>query len=99
MITAHHSLATKEHAKDPRFRNFRRQIFHSSLSKILATLKPAMTTPEIVRFGDGHYRPVIYGLGPYIADYEEQALLTCIVRGWCPKYVLFFGISPSVSHS
>jgi hypothetical protein len=30
---------------------------------------------------------VIYGLGPYIADYPEQALLACIVQNWCPKYV------------
>ncbi|KAF9236807.1 hypothetical protein BU15DRAFT_88999 [Melanogaster broomeanus] len=29
----------------------------------------------------------IYGLGPYIADYEEQVLLSCIVHGWCPKYM------------
>jgi hypothetical protein len=47
-----------------------------------------MTTPEIVRFPDGHFRKVIYGLGPYIADYPEQALLACIVQGWCPKYVM-----------
>ncbi|KAG2126953.1 hypothetical protein DEU56DRAFT_872848 [Suillus clintonianus] len=46
---------------------------------------PAMTKPEVVRFGDGHYRRVIYGLGPYIADYEEQVLLACIVRSWCPR--------------
>ncbi|KAG1888937.1 uncharacterized protein F5891DRAFT_1131963 [Suillus fuscotomentosus] len=76
---------TKEHATEAVFRKFRRQLFHSSLSKILNTLKPGMTTPEVTRFGDGHYRRVIYGLGPYIADYEEQALLACIVRGWCPK--------------
>ncbi|KAG1802868.1 uncharacterized protein HD556DRAFT_1437932 [Suillus plorans] len=44
-----------------------------------------MTKPEVVRFGDGHYRRVIYGLGPYIADYEEQVLLACIVRSWCPR--------------
>ncbi|KAG2108411.1 uncharacterized protein F5147DRAFT_799705 [Suillus discolor] len=77
--------ATKEHADEPTFRNFRRQLFHSSLSKILSSLKPGMTTPEVARFGDGHYRRVVYGLGPYIADYEEQVLLTCIVRGRCPK--------------
>lgn len=46
-----------------------------------------MTKPEVVRFGDGHYRRVIYGLGPYIADYEEQVLLACIVRSWCPRYI------------
>ncbi|KAH7905578.1 hypothetical protein BJ138DRAFT_1118343 [Hygrophoropsis aurantiaca] len=76
---------TKEHASDEAFRRFRRQLFHCSLSKILGSLKPAMTKPEVARFGDGHYRKVIYGLGPYIADYEEQVLLACIVRNWCPK--------------
>ena len=46
-----------------------------------------MEKPEVVRYGDGHYRRTIYGLGPYIADYPEQVLLACIVQGWCPKYV------------
>ncbi|KAG2151076.1 uncharacterized protein EDB93DRAFT_1240140 [Suillus bovinus] len=76
---------TEEHAKDSKFRKFRRQLFHSSVAKILENLRPGMTTPEVVRFGDGHYRRVIYGLGPYIADYEEQVLLACIVRNWCPS--------------
>jgi hypothetical protein len=49
-----------------------------------------MVTPEVVRFLDGHFRKVIYGLGPYFADYPEQALLACIVQGWCPKYVLSY---------
>jgi len=44
-----------------------------------------MTKPEVAMFGDGYYRRVIYGLGPYIADYEEQVLLACIVRNWCCK--------------
>ncbi|KAG1745479.1 uncharacterized protein EDB91DRAFT_1236359 [Suillus paluster] len=47
--------------------------------------RPGMTKPEVVRFGDGHYRHVIYGLGLYIVDYEEQVLLACIVRFWCPR--------------
>ncbi|KAI9441589.1 hypothetical protein H4582DRAFT_2110402 [Lactarius indigo] len=33
----------------------------------------------------GHFRRVIYSIGPYIADYPEQALLACIVQGWCPR--------------
>ena len=45
-----------------------------------------MEKPEVVRYGDGHYRRTIYGLGPYIADYPEQVLLACIVQGWCPRY-------------
>lgn len=48
-----------------------------------------MTTPEVVRCSDGHFRRAIYGLGPFIADYPEQALLACIVQGWCPRYVSF----------
>jgi Plavaka transposase len=56
---------------------------------MLNSLKPGMATPEVIRFPDGHFRRVIYGLSPYIADYLEQALLECIVQGWCPKYVLF----------
>lgn len=47
-----------------------------------------MSVPEVVMFGDGHFRRVIYGLGPYIADYPEQVLLTCVVSGWCARYVL-----------
>jgi hypothetical protein len=45
-----------------------------------------MNTPEVVRYGDGHFRRTIYGLGPYIADYPEQVLLACIVQGWCARY-------------
>lgn len=82
-------LANYEYGNDVKLRKFRRQLLHSSLAKILESLKPGMTTPEVVRFPDGHFRRVIYGLGPYIADYPEQALLACIVQSWCPKYVLF----------
>ncbi|KAG1870863.1 hypothetical protein F4604DRAFT_1583573 [Suillus subluteus] len=67
---------------------FHCQLFHSSLLYILKSLKPGMTTPEVARFGDGHYHRIIYGLRPYIADYEEQVLLACIVRRWCAKCLL-----------
>ncbi|KAI9452139.1 hypothetical protein BJY52DRAFT_1205778 [Lactarius psammicola] len=68
---------------DASFRKFRHQLLHSSIAKILEPLKPSMTTLEVVRFLDYHFRRVIYKLGPYIADYPEQALLACIVQGWC----------------
>ena len=64
---------------------FRRQLFHCSLARILQSLQPGMTTPEVVRCPDGHFRRVIYGIGPYIADYLEQSLVSAIVQGWCPK--------------
>ena len=78
-------VAKKEYASDVDFRKFRHQLFHSSLAKILEPVKPGMTTPEMVCCPDSHYRRAIYGLGPYITDYPEQALLACIVQGWCPK--------------
>ena len=78
-------LADKEHESSAQFLQFRRQLFHSSLTHILMSLKPWMTTPRVTRCADGHWRWVIYGLGPYIADYPEQALLSCVVGGWCAK--------------
>ncbi|KZP04646.1 hypothetical protein FIBSPDRAFT_915040 [Athelia psychrophila] len=75
----------REFKDDPEFRKFRRQLFHSSIAQILQPLLPGMTVPELVRCPDGHFRCVVYGLGPYIADYPEQALLACIVQGWCPR--------------
>jgi hypothetical protein len=44
-----------------------------------------MIKPWVTQCADGHFRRVIYGLGPYIADYPEQALLACIVQGWCTR--------------
>ena len=64
--------------------------FFMSLNQILQALQPYMEKPEVVRYGDGHYRQTIYGLGPYIADYPEQVLLACIVQGWCPRYDCYF---------
>ncbi|KAG1775765.1 hypothetical protein EV702DRAFT_1180194 [Suillus placidus] len=75
----------KKNANDEVFQTFRRQLYHSLLSTILQSLKPVMTKYEVVRCRDGHFRHIIYGIGPYIADYEEQVVLGCIVRNWCPK--------------
>ncbi|KAG2156780.1 uncharacterized protein EDB93DRAFT_1246971 [Suillus bovinus] len=75
--------------KNAHFRKFKKQLLHSSLSQILRSFKTFMTVPEVVRFGDGHFRRVIYGLGPYIADYPEQVVLSCIVSNWCAKCLAF----------
>ncbi|KAJ7823138.1 hypothetical protein B0H14DRAFT_2370285 [Mycena olivaceomarginata] len=93
---AHHNAVTligflaipktdRENKDTVEFRTFRRNRFHGSLRHILQSLKPGMTTPEVALFADGHYRRVIYGLGPYIADYPEQVLLACVVQGWCAR--------------
>ncbi|KII89352.1 hypothetical protein PLICRDRAFT_109924 [Plicaturopsis crispa FD-325 SS-3] len=75
----------RKYDNDLAFRKFRRQLFHASVSAILQALKPGMTTAEVFRFPDGHFRRVIFGLGPYIADYPEQVLLAGVVQGWCPR--------------
>ncbi|KAG1816667.1 uncharacterized protein BJ212DRAFT_1446794 [Suillus subaureus] len=77
----------KTHSKDDLFRIFCRQLFHGSLSVILSSLKPVMTEYEVVCCGDRHFWHIIYSLGPYIADYEEQLVLSCIVKHWCPKCI------------
>lgn len=46
-----------------------------------------MTSPEIVKCPDGHFRQAIYGLGPYIADYPEQVLVAGVVNTWCARCV------------
>ncbi|KIK23783.1 hypothetical protein PISMIDRAFT_10595 [Pisolithus microcarpus 441] len=75
----------KEHASTDAFQQFHCQLFHASLTYILLDLKPGMTKPTIMQFGNGHYRCIVFGLSPYITDYEEQVLLVCIVQGWCVK--------------
>ncbi|KAJ3559530.1 hypothetical protein NP233_g11241 [Leucocoprinus birnbaumii] len=78
---------TQEYASKLDFRKFRRSLIHTSLERILASLRRHMLEPRLTRCGDGHYRWVIYGLGPYIADYPEQVLLACVVQNWCAKCI------------
>jgi hypothetical protein len=81
--------ADREHHDSKEFRQFRRNLFHGSIRAILQSLGPGMAAPEIIRFADGHFRRVIYELGPYIADYPEQVLCACIVQGWCSRFVIY----------
>ncbi|KAI0002867.1 hypothetical protein BJV74DRAFT_876312 [Russula compacta] len=84
---AGYTLTTCGEAKTALFCKFHCQLFHLSLSHILQVLKPYLDQWEVVQCSDGHYQQVVYGLGPYIADYEEQVLLACIVHNWCPRYL------------
>ncbi|KAH9907674.1 uncharacterized protein B0H18DRAFT_898122 [Fomitopsis serialis] len=74
----------KKHKNTAAFRTFKRQLYHASVSAVLDPLRPAMKTPEVVRCPDSHFRRAIYGVGPNLMDYPEQALAACIVEGWCP---------------
>ena len=82
------NIASKEHSDDPSFWKFCHQLFHTSLVRILTPLKAFMEIPDVTLFPDRYYHCVIYSIGPYIAGYLEQALLACIVQGWCAKWVI-----------
>ncbi|KAF8890543.1 hypothetical protein CPB84DRAFT_1816350 [Gymnopilus junonius] len=72
-------LKTERDQQDTaQFHKFRQQLFHASLTKILSLLKPWMTKPRVTCCSNGYYWRVIYGLGPYIADYPEQCLLASL---------------------
>jgi hypothetical protein len=73
--------------KPLKYQVFCRQMYHACLAQVFQLLKAGMTTPEVVRCPDGHLCHVIYGLGPYIADYPEQVWLAAIIKGWHLKYV------------
>ncbi|KAI0289302.1 hypothetical protein BC826DRAFT_1092819 [Russula brevipes] len=75
---------SRKHRKRADFQTFSRRLYHSSLTRIFSSLKPSMTMPEVARCPDGHFRHVIFSLGPYIADYQEQVWLAAIVQYWCP---------------
>jgi hypothetical protein len=77
--------ADEQHASSVQFCQFCHKLYHMSISLILEQLHPGETTPEVYCCPDMHYQCVIWGIGPYIADYPEQVLLSCIVQGWCAK--------------
>ena len=81
------SLADRKYDNDYAFRKFKRQLYHSLISAILESLREGMTAPVLRRCPDGHYRRVIYDIGPFIADYPKQVMLAGVVQGWCPRYV------------
>ncbi|GLB38138.1 hypothetical protein LshimejAT787_0500030 [Lyophyllum shimeji] len=76
---------SQKEQKSPLYQRFARQLYHACLARVFAPLKAGMTTPEVIRCPDGHFRRAIYSLGPYIADYPEQVVLAAIVQNWCPK--------------
>ncbi|KAF9779591.1 hypothetical protein BJ322DRAFT_1101760 [Thelephora terrestris] len=74
---------TREDTKCKLFRDFRRRLYHGSLTVMNDTLKPYMTTWDIVQCADYHFRRAIYGIGPHISDYPEQSVAAGIVYGCC----------------
>ncbi|KAI6100074.1 hypothetical protein EDD16DRAFT_1697264 [Pisolithus croceorrhizus] len=77
--------AAKKYTDDPAFQCFKKQLFHVAMSKILGSLKACMMVPWVMKCPDDHFHRVICGIGPYIADYLEQVLISGIVQNWCGR--------------
>ncbi|KAJ2913015.1 hypothetical protein MD484_g7397, partial [Candolleomyces efflorescens] len=75
----------RKYDNDAAFRKFKKELYHTSISRILQPLKAGMKVPVVQRCPDGHFRRVIYELAAFIADYPEQVALAGIVQGWCPR--------------
>ena len=73
---------------NPKFRAFKRKLYHTSVAAVLSSLHPGMKEPVIRRCPDGHFRCVIYDFISFIADYPEQVMLMGIAQGWCPKWAI-----------
>ncbi|KIK80513.1 hypothetical protein PAXRUDRAFT_15746 [Paxillus rubicundulus Ve08.2h10] len=52
-------------------------------------LLPFLAIPKDVVMSDRHFQRVIFGIGPYIADYPEQVLISGIVQNWCGRCIAF----------
>ena len=80
------ALGARKDTDTEEFRSFKRTLTHDAIANILLPIKPFTTTPDIVRCADQHFRRVLYGLGPHISDYPEQAMVSWILMNWCPTY-------------
>ncbi|KAG8771009.1 hypothetical protein FRC12_003914 [Ceratobasidium sp. 428] len=60
------------------------QLFHAGLESILEPLKTFSRTGFTVMCADGGVRRVFPILAAYIADFPEQALITCVRESCCP---------------
>ncbi|KAF9228553.1 hypothetical protein BS17DRAFT_763336 [Gyrodon lividus] len=81
--------AAKKYMDNPLFRRFKKQQFHAAMTRILTSLKAGMMTPQLMKCPDHHLCRIIFGIGPYIADYPEQVLISGIVQNWCRRCLAF----------
>ncbi|KAI5987021.1 hypothetical protein EDD15DRAFT_2372740 [Pisolithus albus] len=79
----------KKYTDNPMFRRFKKQLFHSAMTRIISSLKDGMTAPQLMKCPDRHFRRIVFGIGPYIADYPEQVLISGIVQNWCGRCLAF----------
>ena len=91
------SIYEKTYKDDPAFCKFQCQLMHSPIAKMLESLKPGMTTPEVVHCGDGHFHWTVARLGPYIGDYPKQMVLAPYSSQAQPPAQMIQIVQPSVA--
>jgi hypothetical protein len=79
---SHKLTGARKDTDNKNFRDFRRQLFHGSLTVIHKPLERFMHDWDVIWCSDHHFRRAIYGLGPYIADYPEQTAAAGTVYNW-----------------
>ncbi|KAF8870197.1 hypothetical protein BD779DRAFT_1614206 [Infundibulicybe gibba] len=74
-------------------------------TSIFQGLKPNMTTPVVRQCPDGHFRRIIFGFGPFIADYPEQVMLAGMFKAGVrtftndfPRANIYGLLSPDILH-
>ncbi|KAF8256689.1 hypothetical protein EI94DRAFT_1774920 [Lactarius quietus] len=67
---------SKRQRKQPEYQIFVHQLFHTCLGLIFVPLKPYMTMPRVMKCPDGHFRHIIFGVGPYIAARTDLLIKT-----------------------
>lgn len=86
---SHEVIGAQKDTDNENFRDFRRRLFHGSITMIHKPLEPFMHEWDVIQCSDHHFRRAIYGIGPHIADYPEQTAAAGIVYGWCVMLVYF----------
>ncbi|KAF8264342.1 hypothetical protein EI94DRAFT_1772698 [Lactarius quietus] len=63
-------------------------VYHSCMQKILAPITACSETGVAMLSGDGIWHRCHPILAAFVGDYPEQALVTCMYQGRCPKCVV-----------
>src|SRR5947207_2131428 len=80
------NVGVEKHQKSPEFRLWSRKLIHTVIESVLAPIWIHMRTGIKLRCADGADRLCFPVLCEYIADMEEQWLLTCLKKPSCPKW-------------
>jgi Plavaka transposase len=81
------AIGPERHEQSDEYREWFRNSIHMILEHVMEPLKLAMNDGIYLKCADGETRFCFPILCQYLADYEEQVLLTNLIRGACPKCV------------